>query len=224
MAEKEWFLPVLEYIETWMKNHPNQVCFVSIDGMSGSGKSFLGEKLYETFGGLLLHMDDFFLRPQQKTKERRREIGGNVDYERFWEEVLEPLKAGKTELWYRPYNCKTQTLSEGRQLIQKGNLCVTEGSYSQHPYFQNAYDIRIVLTISPGLQRERILKRNGSSMLARFLDEWIPMENTYLKEFQIVENSHIHIQVPDCPLQSAVTFSHTFLMASPRDKSSLPTT
>lgn len=191
MAEREWFLPIFAYIEAWMKNHPDQVCFVAIDGMSGSGKSFLGEKLHETLGGMLLHMDDFFLRPQQRTKERTREVGGNVDYERFLEEVLEPLKKGKERICYRPYNCKTQTVSEGNVLEQRGNLCIIEGSYSQHPYFQDPYDIRIVLTVSAEVQRERILRRNGSSMLARFVEEWIPMENTYLKEFQILEKSHM---------------------------------
>ena len=37
-------------------------------------------------------MDDFFLRPEQRTKMRLAEIGGNVDYERFYREVLIPLK------------------------------------------------------------------------------------------------------------------------------------
>ena len=36
-------------------------------------------------------MDDFFLQPDQRTKERFESPGENVDHERFEEEILIPL-------------------------------------------------------------------------------------------------------------------------------------
>ena len=33
-------------------------------------------------------MDDFFLQPKQRTKERLEQAGGNVDYKRFKKEIV----------------------------------------------------------------------------------------------------------------------------------------
>ena len=46
----------------------------------------------------------------KRTPERFAEVGGNVDYERFQEEVLLPLKNGKA-FSYRPFDCSTFTLA-----------------------------------------------------------------------------------------------------------------
>lgn len=67
--------------------------FVAIDGPCASGKTVFAASLHERFGGNVLHMDDFFLRPEQRTPERFAEPGGNVDRERFEAEVLKPLAA-----------------------------------------------------------------------------------------------------------------------------------
>lgn len=48
-------------------------------------------------------MDDFYLQPHQRTTKRLREPGGNVDYERFETEVLQPMLTGEA-FSYRPYD------------------------------------------------------------------------------------------------------------------------
>ena len=68
---------------------------VAIDGKCTSGKTTLASKLVQIYDCNVFHMDDFFLRPEQRTPERFAEVGGNVDYERFQEEVLLPLKSRK---------------------------------------------------------------------------------------------------------------------------------
>ena len=60
---------------------------VAIDGKCTSGKTTLASKLAELYDCNVFHMDDFFLRPEQRTPERFAEVGGNVDYERFYKEV-----------------------------------------------------------------------------------------------------------------------------------------
>ena len=59
---------------------------VAIDGCCASGKSTLGARLSETLGCPLFHLDDFFLRPEQRTPERFAEPGGNVE-ERYCREM-----------------------------------------------------------------------------------------------------------------------------------------
>jgi uridine kinase len=135
-------------------------------------------------------MDDFFLRPEQRTEERYAEIGGNVDYERFQEEVLLPLRAGQA-FSYRPFDCKTFTLSEPVS-VQPKRINIIEGSYSHHPYFGDPYDLKVFLSITPELQRERVLQR-PAFLHQRFFEEWIPMENRYFKVFDIPSKSDILI-------------------------------
>lgn len=160
---------------------------VAIDGMCGSGKSTMARALKEIYDCNLIPMDDFFLRPEQRTPERLAEPGGNVDYERFKEEVLERLgePAGFS---YQKYNCKIQAL-DGFVEVPYKKLNIIEGAYSQHPYFGEIYDLKFVCKITPEEQLERILKRNGPVMLERFKSVWIPMENRYFETFGIEEKS-----------------------------------
>ena len=161
---------------------------VAIDGKCTSGKTTLAGRLAEIYDCNVFHMDDFFLRPEQRTAERFAEVGGNVDYERFMEEVLLPLKAGKP-FSYRPFDCSTFTLAEPVSVTPK-KLNIIEGSYSNHPHFGAPYDLKVLLTITDELQRQRILRR-PVSLHKRFFEEWIPMEQKYIEHFQLHQISDI---------------------------------
>ena len=155
---------------------------VAIDGKCTSGKTTLASKLAEIYNCNVFHMDDFFLRAEQRTPERFAEVGGNVDYERFQEEVLLPLKSGKA-FSYRPFDCSTFTLAAPVAVTPK-KLNIVEGTYSHHPYFGNPYDLKILLTVDEETQRKRILER-PAFLHKRFFEEWIPMENRYFDGFAI---------------------------------------
>ena len=153
---------------------------IAIEGNCTAGKTTLAARLAEVYDCNIFHMDDFFLRPEQRTEERYNEIGGNVDYERFREEVLLPLKSGK-DFSYRPFNCKTFTFCAPVEVTRK-KLNIIEGSYSMHPFFHNPYDLRILLTVDPQLQKKRICMR-PAFLQESFFTKWIPMENRYLEHY-----------------------------------------
>ena len=155
---------------------------VAIDGKCTSGKTTLAAQLAEIYDCNVFHMDDFFLRPEQRTPERFAEVGGNVDYERFQEEVLLPLKTEKAFSYY-PFDCRTFALAEAVDVSPK-KLNIIEGTYSHHPYFGDPYDLKILLTVSDETQKERILAR-PAFLHKRFFEEWIPMENHY---FSMLDN------------------------------------
>ena len=152
---------------------------VAIDGKCTSGKTTLASKLAEIYDCNVFHMDDFFLRLEQRTPERFAEVGGNVDYERFREEVLLPLKTGKA-FSYRPFDCSTFTLATPVAVTPK-KLNIIEGTYSHHPYFGTPYDLKILLTVDEETQRQRILER-PAFLHKRFFEEGIPMENLYFQQ------------------------------------------
>ena len=69
---------------------------VAIDGRCASGKTTLARALQEKIDCNVFAMDDYFLRPEQRTAERLSEAGGNVDRERFLREILLPVSQRKT--------------------------------------------------------------------------------------------------------------------------------
>ena len=174
------FLPLLAKIDTLMEKGR---AIVALEGGSASGKSTLGQILSEIYDCTLFHMDDFFLRPEQRTPERYAEVGGNVDRERFLSEVLMPLKKGEA-VEYRRFDCSTMELMPVERVEPK-KLTVIEGAYSMHPELADYYDFSVFLDISDELQRARIEKRNSPAVAQRFFDEWIPLERTYFSGFDI---------------------------------------
>ena len=180
-------LEVVKQHIAWLLER-NKTVTIAIEGSCTAGKTTLAGELAESFDCNVFHMDDFFLRPEQRTPERFAEVGGNVDYERFKEEVLLALKEGG-EFSYCPFDCKSFTLSEPVQVKAK-KLNIIEGSYSMHPFFGDAYDLKILLTVDPDLQQQRVLQR-PAFLHERFFTQWIPMENRYLSQFRIGDRADI---------------------------------
>ena len=167
---------------------------IAIDGSCTSGKSTLASALSEIFDCNLFHVDDFFLRPEQRTTERLDETGGNVDYERFYREVLGPLKKG-TAFTYRPYDCRAGLLGEPVAVKPK-RINIIEGSYSHHPYFGNEYDLKVFLTVTPDV-RDRRIRRRLPMLQKKFFTDWIPMEQKYFETFSICEKADLVVMPKD---------------------------
>ena len=165
---------------------------IAIDGNCTAGKTTLASILEKEYDCNVFHMDDFFLRPQQRTAERYAQPGGNVDYERFREEVLLPLKSGNG-FSYRPFACKTFTLSDAVQITPK-QLNIVEGTYCQHPYFGDVYDLKLFLSVAPELQRERVFHR-PQHVQERFFTDWIPMEKLYFEFYQISAKADLRLDM-----------------------------
>ncbi len=168
---------------------------LAIEGGSASGKTTLANLLAKVYDVALFHMDDFFLRPEQRTLQRFAEPGGNVDRERFAEEVLVPLRKGEP-VEYRRFDCGTFTLKPSETIFPK-RLNIVEGAYSMHPELQDFYDYSVFLDIKPQAQRKRIEKRNTPEMARRFFAEWIPMEQKYFTAMDVKKQCDISIDIMD---------------------------
>lgn len=156
---------------------------VALDGRCASGKTTLAARLSGKYGWTVVHMDHFFLRPEQRSPQRYAQSGGNVDHERFLEEVLSPLRAGEDPV-YRPFDCRSQRLLEPVSL-KPGPVVLVEGSYSCHPALWEYYDLRAFLTVCPSLQLERIAAREGAEYAKVFQERWIPLEERYFSACQV---------------------------------------
>lgn len=169
---------------------------VAIDGPCASGKSTLGSALAEIYNCPLIHMDDFFLRPEQRTPQRLAQPGGNVDHERFSREVLTPLLAGAS-VRYRPFLCHSGQFGP-EVMVPASPMTVVEGCYCLRPDLRDAFDVRIWLEAPWETRRQRLLARDGADSLSRFEQQWIPLENNYFDHFHVAECCHVQlIQKPD---------------------------
>lgn len=171
------FGAVFERTDALFESKPDAV--ICIEGRCASGKSFLAERLRDRYGCSVIHTDDFFLRPAQRTPRRYSEPGGNIDYERFRSEVSDRLLRGEC-VEYRPFECRTMTFGASMR-AEAGRPRTVEGSYSMHPYFGNYFDMAIFMTVGSAEQLRRISVRNGQAALEAFTKKWIPMEESYLE-------------------------------------------
>ena len=192
------FQPAIDAINDLLEDEEymdEEVLMIAIDGRSGSGKTTLAEFLAEKYDANVFHMDDFFLQSHQRTEERLSETGGNIDYERFREEVLIPLWYGDPVV-YRPFNCKIMEIDKDKeQVIKPKRINIIEGSYSQHPYFGEPYQLRVFLDIDEESQFENISARTGgdNEIMEKFRNEWIPKEEEYIKANDLEEKADVYI-------------------------------
>ncbi len=178
---------------------------LAVDGRCASGKTSFARAFAEGREVNVFHMDDFFLRPEQRTAERLAEPGGNIDRERFEAEVLLPLLRGRS-FTYRPFRCHEMNFGDPVRVEPKA-VNLIEGSYSCHPLLRAYYDRRLFLTIDPTEQERRILARNGAEAAEIFRTKWIPLEELYFSRCAVPECCEVCTAADLFSRQSIADFS-----------------
>lgn len=174
------YFPVLFRIAVLLQRQHHVV--IAIDGRCGSGKTVLAELIASIFDSAVFHTDDYYLPLDQREPDWENIPGGNIDLERFRNDVLIPAFEGRA-VYYCPYDCQTSSYREAQYLPPK-SLTIIEGSYSLHPDLDARYDLNIFLTSSPAAQTRRLKAREGD-YFRMFKTRWIPMEERYISRHHI---------------------------------------
>lgn len=177
-------LPILQRLQ-----EDSSIRVIAMDGRAASGKSTKAELLSAVLEAPVVHMDDFFLPPALRTPERLAQPGGNVDYERFAQEVV-PHLTSDAAFAYHIFDCSQMDFG-GLREIAAAPIRIVEGSYAHHPALGNYADLRVFSTVGETEQMSRILRRNGERMAEMFRTRWIPMEEKYFSHFGIREKADI---------------------------------
>ena len=183
-------LPLITKIRKLMKEKDKVI--IALDGRSASGKSTAAYLLSLIFDASVIHMDDFFLPPEKRTKERYLEPGGNVHYERFRDEVVRYIKKNEN-FSYRRFDCGIMDYG-ARVEIEAKPLMIVEGAYSQHIEYRSMYDLKVFFDVDAKTQRELIYQRDGEEMLEMFETAWIPLEQQYFEHSEIQDKSDLVIE------------------------------
>lgn len=168
---------------------------IAVDGRCAAGKTTLANSVSQESGAAVVHMDDFFLQPFQRTQSRLEAPGGNADWERFRSEVLLPLSRGERAR-FKPFDCHTLSFKD-EITVCPGRGVIVEGAYCCRPELWDFYSLRVFLDIAPHAQLERIRARNGENGLAAFREKWIPLEEKYFSAFDIKNKCDYCFQAVD---------------------------
>lgn len=179
----DWF-PVLLKAAQLLQSDKNVI--LSIDGNSGSGKTTCASVLQEVFGTNVFHMDDYYLPIKERAENWRETPAGNMNLNRFREEILEPLKRGGN-VNYKPFLCQKQAYGDAA-VVEPTKLTIIEGSYSQHPQLSSYYDLKVFLSCDGETQKRRLMKREGD-YYSMFESTWIPMERHYHEVCRVKEKA-----------------------------------
>lgn len=164
---------------------------IAIDGRCASGKTTLAKALAQVLDAPFVSCDSFFLPPEKRTPARLAEVGGNMERERLFAEVLSPFLQ-KNAVIYRPFDC--QTASYGKEIsLPEKRILIVEGAYSCHAELWDCYDLHIFLTVSKEEQAKRILARNPQNAKI-FFTKWIPMEENYFSDGRVKEKADFIIE------------------------------
>ena len=184
------FLPALLPLERLARE--NAPAVIAVDGRCGSGKTGFASLAAGTLARAanLVHMDDFYLPPDRRRADWTEVPAGNMDLERFREEVLLPARAGRLET-YRPYDCQTGRLKEPVEL-NGASLTIVEGTYSQHPSLAGCYDYKIFLTCDRDEQTRRLRVREGE-YFPTFDRVWRTLEERYFAACGVEEAADLAV-------------------------------
>lgn len=177
---KTAFKDLDEYI-----NRQQKPLIIAIEGKCASGKTTLANMFINKY--CVIHIDDFFLPPEKKTKDRLNEVGGNINYEAIFD-MLEAIK-DKMIIEYDKYDCHANAYSH--MSMPYNDVIILEGVYSFHPYFNKFIDKLVFLETDEVEQRERINMRPNADM---FYKVWMPLEERYYQESGVLKYVNLKIK------------------------------
>jgi uridine kinase len=155
---------------------------VGIDGRGGSGKSTLARQLERAAADVtVVEFDDFYLPLAERQSRAARgdmEIGGDFEWRRLRQQVLEPLSRDEAAAYQR-YDWPSDELAEWHS-ISVGGILLVEGNYSTRIQLFAYYDYTLWIDAPREVRLERGVRRGGQDTRQRWLTEWMPEEERYL--------------------------------------------
>ena len=162
---------------------------VAIDGRGGAGKTTLSKYLVSLVDDFSLICGDYYFEPVDHPI-----TWGGYNEERFFGDVIKPLKDVQDEVNYRPYDWDTNSYIKNKQIdINKGVFIDRCYSFT----FELDYDLKIWvdtprdITLDRGINRSTMPKDRAEVVWSEI---WKPLEDRYIEEIKPQANADIVIE------------------------------
>lgn len=169
---------------------------VAIDGGAGAGKTtftkWFVERIREEVTSVSIVLTDRIYRPVAERWQGTIEgmpIGYDLDWERIRDQVILPLRAGKTAR-FQYYDWVKDCLNEWVE-IEPGGITIIDGVFSLRNELADYYDLRIWFSCPQEIRISRLLNRGDTPQAE--IDFWIPMEERYHTIHKPEKSAHLVI-------------------------------
>ncbi len=173
MNEKETFELIRNRILT-IKEKKGKPIRIAINGIEGTGKTVLAEKLTEylnseSLNAIQVSIDGFHFNKKVRYKQGRDSAKGY--YENSYDEIAfveKVLKSSQTE--FPNYTIATHDLETDEYLslepieLENNSILITDGAYLFKPNYRNYWDLKIYLKTSFEIAMKRGIERDKNSL------------------------------------------------------------
>jgi uridine kinase len=162
--------------------HKHRQRIIAIDGGGGAGKTTFASCLQKEIpGSRIVKVDDFYLPPQLRAPVLSMDvINPNFDWDRIRRLVLDAVIDDK-DISYQLHDFKNGTLTGEVIQVPRDATIILEGVWSMQKAFADLYDYCIWLEAPADLRLERGVSRDGEELRQVWVDEWIPIDDSYKK-------------------------------------------
>jgi uridine kinase len=151
-----------------IRNSQDGTVLIAIDGRGGAGKSTLARKIAAEVPDVTTISLDDFARPH---------VSG-WDKERFTDEVLDPVAAGRSGRYQR-WDWDTDSPAEWHD-VPVGGVIVVEGVSSMHEELGHSWDLTIWVSAAAETRLNRGVARDGEQMRSQWTEIGMPEEDAYV--------------------------------------------
>jgi uridine kinase len=178
---------VLAEVRVLAQTRSPTATLIALDGRSGSGKSTLAHALAEDLDAVVVEADDFYSGGsmiQWARRSARLRADLCIDWARLRREALIPLLAGTAATWH-PFDWDTETaLLAIATTLRPAPFVILDGAFSTRPELMDLIDYTVLVTVSDGIRRERLNRREGEQYLTDWHPIWAAAEDYYFTHVQ----------------------------------------
>ncbi len=185
---------VIQYIASLIT--PGRTVLVGIDGGAGAGKTtftkWFAERIREDVAPVSVILTDLIYRPVAERWTGTIDdmpIGYDLDWERIRDQVILPLRAGKTarvQLYDWVADCLNEVVK-----IDAGGVTIIDGVFALRNELAGYYDLCVWFSCPLEIRVSRLLNRGDTPQAE--VDYWLPIEERYHTAHTPEKSAHLVI-------------------------------
>lgn len=158
---------------------------IAVDGRSGAGKTTLAASVASRLDATLVEGDDFYRDlPEAERVSLDATAGVNLyfDWERLRDEVLAPLRSGRSAIYF-PFDWVTgHGLTEETVHLVPSRFIVLEGVYAARPELASYVDVTVLVETDRAERLKRLAAR--AYVHPHWVARWDAAENLYFSDIR----------------------------------------